>query len=112
MKVNKLIALAVLALMVLPCGIVLAETVEGNVASVDLDGNKLEVTTKNAQTGAEEKVAVSVSDTTVFSGDAASLAEVVEGDIAKLEVEKDTASGSSVAKSVEITIPEEEGAAI
>ena len=112
MKINKLIALAVLALMVLPCGIVLAETVEGTVASVDLDGKKLEVTTKNAQTGAEEKVAVSVSDTTTFSGDAASLAEVVEGDIAKLEVEKDAASGNSVAKSVEITIPEEEGAAI
>ena len=112
MKINKRIALAVLALMVLPCGIVLAETVEGTVASVDLDGKKLEVTTKNAQTGAEEKVAVSVSDTTTFSGDAASLAEVVEGDIAKLEVEKDAASGNSVAKSVEITIPEEEGAAI
>lgn len=109
MKIKKLITLAILAVMVLPAGIALAETIEGTVASVDLDGNKLEVTKKAADpAAAEEQVSVSVADTTTFSGDAASLAEVVEGDNAVIEADKDATTGNLVAKSVAVSMAEEE----
>lgn len=105
---NKVIAMAVLAIMLVPCGIALAETVEGTVASVDLDGKKVDVTKKNAETGADETVSISVGDTTTYTGDAASLAEIIEGDKVKVEADKDAATGNWVAKSMEVTFAEEE----
>lgn len=108
MKINKLIAIAILAIMLVPCGIVFADTVEGTASNVDLDANKIEVATKNATTGAEEKVTVSITDKTTFTGDAASLAEVIEGDAVKLEVTKDEAAGTLSATSAAVTFAEEE----
>ena len=95
-----------LALVLLASGVAFAETLEGEVASVDLTAQVMKVTKTDAATGAKEEVSVSVSDTTTYSGEVTALAEVIEGDKVKLEVEKDAATGNWMAKSVDVSIVE------
>lgn len=108
MKVKGISFLIALALVVLASGVAFAEPLEGEVASVDLTGNTLEITkAADPATGAAESVKVSVNDTTTYSGEVTALAEVIEGDKVKLEVEKDATTGNMVAKSVDVAaIPE------
>ena len=96
----------VMALTLFASGVAFAEALQGEVASVDLTGKMLKVTKTDAATGAKEEVSVSVSDTTTYSGEVTALAEVVEGDKVKLEVEKDAASGNLMAKSVDVAAAE------
>lgn len=107
MKVGKISFFVTLAFVLLASGVAFAETLEGTVASLDLDGKAIEVTKKAEPGAAEEKVRVSVTDTTAYSGEATALEEMIEGDLVKLEVEKD-AQGNWVAKSVEVSFGEEE----
>lgn len=102
MKAHKIAALALAAAVVLTCGAAYAELVEGKVVSVNLDGNSLDVEKKDAATGATEKVSISVSDATTYSGEVTALAEVIEGDAVKVEADKDATSGKWTAKSVDV----------
>ena len=104
---KKGISLAVvLALALFASGVAFAEALEGEVASVDLTAKILKVAKKDAATGASETVSVSVSDKTTYTGEVTALAEVIEGDKVKLDVEKDATSGNWVAKSVEVAAAE------
>ena len=107
MKANKMVALAVLAVMVLVSGAAYAETIQGEVASVDLAGKMLKVTKGGEAAGAKETLNISVSDATTYSGEVTALAEVVEGDKVKIEADKDAASGNWMAKSVDVSAAEE-----
>lgn len=98
--------LVALALVLLASGVVFAEALEGEVAGVDLTAKVIKITKTDAATGAKEELSVSVNDTTTYSGEVTALAEVIEGDKAKLEVEKDAATGNWVAKSVEVSVAE------
>lgn len=104
-----MMALAMLALMLVASGLAYAELVQGEVASVDLEGKAIEInkTAADAAAGAAaEKVRVSVNDKTTYAGDVTALAEVIEGDKVKIEAEKDATSGNWVAKSVEVATAE------
>lgn len=96
----------VMALALLASGVAFAEALEGEVVSVDLTGKVLKVATTDAATGAKEEVSVTVDDATTYSGEITALAEVVEGDKVKLDVEKDATSGNTVAKSVGVAAAE------
>ena len=96
----------VMALTLFASGVAFAEALQGEVVSVDLTGKTLKVTKTDAATGAKEEVSVAVNDTTTYSGEVTALAEVVEGDKVKLEVEKDAASGNLTAKSVDVAAAE------
>ena len=96
----------VMALALLASGVAFAEALEGEVASVDLTGKALKITKTDTATGAKEEVNVTVSDTTTYSGEVTALAEVVEGDKVKLDVEKDATSGNWMAKSVDVAAAE------
>ncbi len=106
-KMKKHITLVVLALMLAATGLAYAELVEGEVASVDLEGKAIEVNKAGAAAGAAaEKVRISVNDKTTYAGDVTALAEVIEGDKVKVDADKDATSGSWVAKSVEVATAE------
>lgn len=105
MKKKGICFLVALALVLAASGVAFAETVQGEVTSVDLTGKMLKVTKTVAATGAKEEASVWVSDTTTYSGEVTALAEVVEGDKVKLEVEKNP-EGKWVAKSVEVSAAE------
>ncbi len=105
MKSRKIAVLALLAIALLVSGVAYAETIEGKVASVDLQGKSLEVTKSDAS-GATQNVKVSVSDATTYAGEVTALAEVIEGDKVKVEADKDAASGNWVAKSVNVSAAE------
>ena len=105
MKNKGMCFLVALALVLLVSGVAFAEALQGEVASVDLTGKVIKVTKTDAATGAKEEMSVSVSDATTYSGEVTALAEVVEGDKVKLEVEKD-ASGNWAAKSVDVAATE------
>ena len=105
MKNRGTCLLVALALVLLASGVAFAEALQGEVASVDLTGKVIKVSKTDAATGAKEEVSVSVSDTTAYSGEVTALAEVVEGDKVKLEVEKD-AAGKWTAKSVDVSAAE------
>lgn len=96
----------VMALALLASGVAYAEALEGEVVSVDLTGKALKISKTDAATGAKEEVSVTVNDATTYSGEVTALAEVVEGDQVKMEVEKDAASGNTVAKSVDVAAAE------
>ena len=104
---KKGLCLAVIvALALFASGVAFAEALQGEVSSVDLTGKALKITSTDAATGAKSVVNVTVSDTTTYSGEVTALAEVVEGDKVKLEVEKDATSGNMVAKSVNVAAAE------
>lgn len=111
MKNHKMLALALLAVMLIATGVAYAELVEGEVTAVDLAGNLLKVSKAAAEGAAAEEVSIGVNDTTTYSGEVTALAEVVEGDKVKIEAEKDAATGNWVAKSVDVAAIEEEAAA-
>ena len=94
------------ALTLMASGVAFAEALQGEVVSVDLTGKALKISKADAATGAKEEVSVSVNDTTTYSGEVTALAEVVEGDKVKLDVEKDATSGNWVAKSVDVAAAE------
>ncbi len=96
-----------LALTMALCGVAYAETIEGTVAGVDLAGSALKISKTDAATGITEELSISVNDTTAYAGDVTALDELVEGDEVKLEAEKDEATGSWVAKSVEVPVAPE-----
>ncbi|MBI4115857.1 MAG: hypothetical protein HY447_04700 [Candidatus Omnitrophica bacterium] len=106
MKSTKMALFVVMALALLASGVAYAEAVQGTVASVDLAGNTLTVT-KTDVAGATEEVSITVNDTTTYSGEVTSLAEVIEGDDVTLEAEKDAVTGNWVAKSVDVPTPAE-----
>lgn len=106
MKIHKISTLVLLAVVMLASGIAYAELVQGEVTNVDLEGNALEVQKKDATTGATESLRISVSDTTAYSGEVTALAEMIEGDVVKIEADKDATSGNWVAKSVEVSAGE------
>ena len=102
---KKVLALALLTLMVVASGVAYAETVKGEVTSVDLAGKVITIT-KAAEAGAAAETAkVSVSDTTTYSGEVTALAELVEGDKVTVEADKD-AAGNWTAKSVDVAAAE------
>ena len=107
MKMHKIAALALLAVVLVASGAAYADWVEGTVKSVDLTGKALEISKRDAAGGTTEDVKISVSDATTYSGEVTALEEVIEGDVVKIEAEKDAASGNWVAKSVDVTAPEE-----
>lgn len=106
MKLSKIALLASLAIVLVASGIAFAEMVEGTVASLDLDGKAIEVTKKAEAGAAGENVRVTVSDATTYSGEVTALEEIIEGDLIKIEAEKD-AQGNVVAKSVDVSFGEE-----
>ena len=106
MKNKGMCLLVAVALTLLASGAALADTLEGEVVSVDLTGKAMKVAKTDAATGAKEELSVSVTDTTTYSGEVTALAEVIEGDQVKLEVEKDAATGNWVAKSVDVSVVE------
>ena len=87
-----------------------AEIVSGKVASVDAATGSLSITTKNAETQADEKVIVSIKQETAFSGVQA-LTDLKEGQEVSANVSKDEASGNWNAQSVEVKAAEEAPAA-
>lgn len=106
MKAYQVTAWALLAFVALTSGVAYAEPLQGEVVSIDLEGNAIEVAKTDAATGATENVRISVTDTTTYAGDVTALEEMIEGDIVKLEVEKDATSGNWAAKSVEVSTAE------
>lgn len=105
MKNRGMCFLVALALVFLASGVAFAEALEGEVTSIDLAAKMIKVTKTDAATAAKEELSISVSDTTTYSGEVTALAEMVEGDKVKLEVEKD-AGGKWVAKSVNVAVVE------
>jgi len=103
---KKRLLWVVMALVLVASGVAYADMVEGEVVSVDLTGNMLEVAKTDAATGTTENLTISVDDATAYSGEVTALAEVVEGDQVKLEVEKDAATGNWMAKSVDVSVIE------
>lgn len=106
MKHGKIVLVVLAAFLALAVGTAYAETVEGEVTNVDLEGKALEVQKTDAA-GAKETVKVSVNDSTTYSGEVTALEEVIEGDAAKIEATKD-ASGNWVATSVDVSVEEVE----
>lgn len=107
MKLSKIALLTSLAVAWVASGAAFAETVEGTVASLDLDAKAIEVTQKAEAGATGEKVRVSVNDATTYSGEVTALEEIIEGDLIKVEAEKD-AQGNLMAKSVDVSFGEEE----
>lgn len=109
MKWNRILGLALMAAVLVAAGAAYAETIQGEVVNVDLEGSALEVKPAG---GAEkaENLRIAVSETTAYSGEVTAFAEIIEGDIAKIEATKD-ASGKLTASSVDISVEEEEAAA-
>ena len=102
MKHGKMVLVVLTSFLALAVGRAYAETVEGEVTNVDLEGKALEV----QKTGeAKETVKISVNDSTTYSGEVTALEEVIEGDAAKIEATKD-ASGNWMATSVDISVEE------
>lgn len=101
---KKAFVLALVALMLTASGVAYAETVKGEVASVDLEGKVIGVTTTDAA-GAATTSNVSVSDTTTYSGEVTALAELVEGDQVTIEATAD-AEGKWTATSVDVAAAE------
>ena len=109
MKVGKIVLFLALAVAVFATGVAYAESVQGQVVSVDLVAKTIKISKAAAAAGAApEEVTVWVNDTTTYAGDATALAEVIEGDNVNLDVMKDEASGNWIAKSVNVTSPVEE----
>jgi hypothetical protein len=104
---KKLSLFLVLAVALAFAGLAYAETIEGTVASIDLAGKMIKVSKTDAATGATEELSISVSDTTAYAGEVTALDELLEGDEVKLDAEKDAATGSWVAKSVEVPVAPE-----
>ena len=104
MKHGKMVLLVLAAFLALAVGTAYAETVEGEVTNVDLEGKALEVQKTDAA-GAKETVKISVNDSTAYSGEVTALEEVIEGDTAKIEASKDGA-GNWMAASVDISVEE------
>lgn len=105
MKIRTISILTLLAVLI-ASGLAFAEMIEGEVTNVDLEGNAIDVQKGGAAAGATETMHISVSDTTTYSGEVTALAEMIEGDLVKVEAEKDAASGNWVAKSVEVSVGE------
>ncbi|OGW86399.1 MAG: hypothetical protein A3C35_05560 [Omnitrophica bacterium RIFCSPHIGHO2_02_FULL_46_11] len=80
-----------------------ADMVKGNVASIDNAAKSLTINRVNATTGAEEQVAISVTDTTAFSG-TASLEELKAGDEVWVDATEDPATKNWVASSVKLSL--------
>ena len=109
MKIQKRTAMVLLALMIVMSGAAYAEMVQGEVTNVDLEGKAIELQKKADPAAglAAEQLKVTVSDTTAYSGEVTALEEIIEGDVVKMEADKD-ASGNWVAKSVDVSLGQEE----
>jgi glycine cleavage system H lipoate-binding protein len=104
MKSHKAILMFAMVL-ALTAGAAYAETVQGEVINVDLEGKSIEVEKSDAA-GVKETVKITVNDTTTYSGEVTALEEMIEGDVVKLEADKDPATGAWVAKSVDVSVAE------
>ena len=104
MKWNRILSLALLAVVFLAAGAAYAELVQGEVVNVDLEGSALEV--KPTGGAGTENLKIAVSESTTYSGEVTAFAEIIEGDKAKIEAAKD-ASGKWMASSVDISVEEE-----
>ena len=103
---SRVMAVTILsAMLALVSGIAYAETLQGEVTNVDLEGKAIEIQKADAA-GAKEAVKVSVNDATTYSGEVTALEEMIEGDAVKLEAEKDAATGNWLAKSVDVSAAE------
>ena len=99
MKKMQLVMAILLATFVLYQGAAYAKTVSGKVVSTDAVVNTLTLSQKNAVTGVDENVVVSVKPTTTYSG-ASALADLKAGDEVSVEADEDAATSSWVATSV------------
>ena len=99
MKNMKLAIAILIATFVVFQGAGYADLVKGNVVSTDIAAKSLTISRLNATTGAQEQVAVSVTDTTAFSG-VASLAELKAGDEVWVDATEDPATKNWAAASV------------
>ena len=99
MKKMQLVLAVLLATFVLYQGAAYANTVLGKVVSADAVANTLTLSQKDAVTGADTNVVVSVKATTTYSGVSA-LADLKAGDEVSVEAKEDAATKSWVASSV------------
>ena len=104
MKKMQLAMAILLATFVLYQGAAYAKMVSGKVVSADAIANTLTLSEKNALTGADENVVISVNGTTAYSG-VLGLADLKADDEVSVEAEEDAATKSWVATSVKTEAP-------
>ena len=100
----QLVMAILLATFVVFQGAAYAKMVSGKVVSADALANTLTLSEKNALTGADENVVLSVKETTTYSG-AMGLADLKAGEEVSVEAEEDAATKSWVATSVKTEAP-------
>lgn len=96
----------VLAVLLVACvglnGVALAKMISGKVAMMNAETNILELSRTNPETGAEEKVELSIAPETTYTG-VASSSELAAGDLVLVQAEEDAATpGSWKATSVKV----------
>lgn len=99
MKKMQLVTAVLLATLVLYQGAAYAKTVSGKVVSTDALANTLTLSQKNAVTGVDEEVVISVKDTTTYSGVSA-LADLKAGDEVSVEADEDATTKNWAASSI------------
>ena len=85
---------------VLGQGIAMADMIQGKVVEVNASSNSLTISRSNPATGSEEKLSIAVEAETALAG-IKSISELKAGDEVKVMAEKDAASGSWEAESIE-----------
>jgi len=83
------------------CGIAFAMTSEGKISSVDAVTKMIKLERSNPENGMTENAIVWASDATAFAGKAKDFATVLVGDYAKIDVDREDATGKWLVKSIE-----------
>ncbi|HNV86949.1 MAG TPA: hypothetical protein PKL97_08335 [Candidatus Omnitrophota bacterium] len=91
------------------CGVSLAVTSEGKIASVDEVTKMIKLERSNPENGMTENAIIWATDATAYAGKANGFTTVLIGDYAKIEVDRDDGSGKWMVKSIETSdaVPQE-----